>query len=533
MQMSGGRGKHRGSLAEAGRDDDTSPAAIDPRRVERLYSKVISLAPREAESVLDRECGDSPELRAAVERLLAEDRSSPATKIVGPPIGSGPIQKQALIPDSARVGRYLVLRHMAAGGMGDIYIAYDESLDRKIAVKLLRPSQISEWSLRREAQALARLSHPNVVQVYDIGRYEEQPFVAMEFVNGVPLNQWLSAEPRSPEAILRMFIQCGRGLVVAHEAGLIHRDFKPANVVVGEDGRPRVLDFGIVSGPSIDPEPARLDDLMAGTPQYMAPEQISGAPATAATDQFGFAVALYRALYGQAPFGGDGVVAMQANVLLGAVQPPPPGKAPDWVAPIVLRALSHDASARHASLADMLGEIERRLPRDSDLDPNVGRTARLALAFAIVVVAATILVIAQLRGGFAHITRREFMVVPSAVFSLTAAAVIVFRKRLLANRYGAQMSGLMLVVGATLIVHRLVAFYLGQSIPQILVVDMLALGAEFALASFLLVRWFAACAGLMFLGSMAAMLFPHWATPAMIVASFSSLAIGLLGTQKD
>jgi serine/threonine-protein kinase len=514
-----------------------STAEVDSRRVEDLYAALVTLESSEADRILDRECANAPEIRAAVERLLTAHRNAPATRVAGRSADfTGPIQERPapIIPDSARVGRYVVLRHIAAGGMGDVYVAYDESLDRKIALKLLRPSQISDWSLRREAQALARLSHPNVVQVHDIGYYDGQPFVAMELVNGVPLSEWLTGEVRTAEAILRMFVQCGRGLVAAHEAGLVHRDFKPANVVVGDDGRARVLDFGIVTGPSVDPDPASgASELLAGTPQYMSPEQLSGEAATAASDQFSFAVALYRALYGEAPFAGDGLVAMHANVRVGAVRPPPAGKAPEWVAPLLLRALSHAPSARHSSLAEMLEAIERRLPRDPELDPKTTRPARLALAFAIIVVAVGILVGAQIRGGFAKITAREFMVIPTVAFGITAGGALLFRKRLLANRYGARMTGFMLVATSTLIAHRLLALHLGESFSQILSVDMLALGFELLLGSLFLVRWFAFCAGLMFLGSLTAAFVPHLATPAMIVASLGSLTLALPMMQRD
>lgn len=511
-----------------------STETVDPRRVESLYSAVMMLTAEEASRILDMECGDAPALRAAVERMLAEDKNTPPTRILDTPREGTPSvvvdKKSALgVPDSARLGRYIVLRHIAAGGMGDIYVAYDDSLDRRIAVKLLRPSVISDLSLRREAQALARLSHPNVVQVYDIGEYEGQPFVAMELVNGVQLNQWLAAGGRDWEAILRMFVQCGRGLVAAHEAGFVHRDFKPANVVVGDDGRARVLDFGIVSGPSADPESARtLDALMAGTPQYMSPEQLAGEAATAASDQFSFAVSLYRALYAMPPFPGDDVGQMQTNVRNGAVRPPPPGKAPDWVAPILLRALARNSSARYPSLSSMLDEIERHLPRDPDLDPNTSRPARLALALAIIAVVAAILVGAQIRGGFANITPLEFLVVPSSIVGLTAFSMVVFRKRLVTNRYGARMSGVVMLAATTMIAHRLLALHLGQSIRQTLVVDMLMLGFELALAALLFARWFAACAGLMFLGSLVAAFNLPWATAAIIVAFFGSFAIGLV-----
>jgi serine/threonine-protein kinase len=525
--------------------------AFDPKDADRLFSAVERLGPVEIERILDRECRDAPELRAAVERLLADrqppsaPRSDPESptfvepssrRIIsaGKPSPSSPTLARAELPDGARLGRYVILRHIAAGGMGDVYVAYDESLDRKVAIKLLRSSDFSEWSLRREAQALARLSHPNVVQVYDIGHHQGQPFVAMEFVSGVTLSEWLTSKVRPPNDILRMFIQCGRGLVAAHESGLVHRDFKPANVVVGDEGRARVLDFGIVTGPSVDPASSPdLDSLKAGTPQYMSPEQLIGEQATAASDQFSFCVSLYRALYGQRPFLGEKLAELQANVVGGKIQTPPSGKAPDWVTPILTRGLAREASARHPSLAALLSAIEARLPQSPGLDPNASRSARRLVAATIILVAAFLLAGARFLGMFATVTPRDLLVVPSAVLVITATGAIVFRKQILANRYGGQVCGVMFVVCATMLLHRLMALQLDLPIPHVLAVDMLVIACELSLAGLLLVRWFAACATPMFVGAIVATFFPHLAIVGMIASSFTALGLALLGTQKD
>lgn len=243
------------------------------------------------------------------------------------------------------IGRFLVVRRLGEGGMGVVYSAYDEDLDRKIAVKVYDPQRVEDANearrrLLREAQAMAKLSHPNVVQVYEVGTVGEHVFVAMEFVKGMTLRHWLREKARSVEEIVAVFRQAGLGLCAAHASGIVHRDFKPDNVLIGDDGRTRVLDFGIahatspegaaagdtipVLSNSIPPRPsdyASAETLDAphsnsgplytpltqpgqilGTPAYMSPEQLRGYATDARTDQFSFSIALYEALYGERPF---------------------------------------------------------------------------------------------------------------------------------------------------------------------------------------------------------------------------------------
>ncbi len=151
--------------------------------------------------------------------------------------------------ESARIGRFAVLRTLGEGGMGVVYSAYDEELDRRVALKLLRPgrdnSPRNQARMQREARAMAKLSHPNVVQVYEVGRFEEQVFLAMEFVQGRTLGAWLKAEPRGWQEVLQILVQAGRGLHAAHESGIIHGDFKPDNILIDAEERARVLDFGL------------------------------------------------------------------------------------------------------------------------------------------------------------------------------------------------------------------------------------------------------------------------------------------------
>ncbi|MCP3961572.1 MAG: serine/threonine protein kinase [bacterium] len=297
---------------------------------------------------------------------------------------------EAGLDRGASLGRYVVLDLVGSGGMGVIYSAYDPDLDRRVALKILRAerfaaSQAEEARERllREAKALARLAHPNVVAVHDVGVVGGQVFVAMEFIEGIDLKTWLRQEKRGWREILRLFAQAGKGLAAAHRAGLTHRDFKPANVMLGDDGRVRVLDFGLAIPRDDGAVPAgtgaedlsgsgsgsRTDRLtrtgrVAGTPAYMAPEQYDDPAVTAACDQFSFCVALWEALYDQLPFAGKERGEVLDNMRAGRLRAVPRNtQAPAWLRKAVARGLAADPADRHPSLEALLTALERKPPR--------------------------------------------------------------------------------------------------------------------------------------------------------------------------
>ncbi len=260
------------------------------------------------------------------------------------------------------LGRYILLDPIGRGGMGVVYAAYDPELDRRVAVKLLRSHEQAHGAARlsREAQAIARVTHPNVVTVHDVGTFEGGVFVAMELIDGDDLRRWLRESERSITEILEVFRQAGEGLAAAHRAGLIHRDFKPANVLVGRDGTAKVVDFGLARQVEGGLDTNELRELaerleasgsrslgsleqgltrtgaLLGTPAYMAPEQHARGPLDARADQFSFCVALYEALLRQRPFDGMGRVALAIQTNRGEVRPPPRGTA---VPARILRAI--------------------------------------------------------------------------------------------------------------------------------------------------------------------------------------------------
>ncbi|MFP2906136.1 protein kinase domain-containing protein [Pyxidicoccus sp. 3LFB2] len=225
--------------------------------------------------------------------------------------------REPVLPPGTRLGPYVLHELLGAGGMGVVYAAEDPRLGRRVALKLLHPLRAGAESenrtrLLREAQAMARLSHPNVLPVFELGTADGRDFLAMEWVEGTTLGGWLRARERSWREVLELFLAAGAGLAAAHRAGLVHRDFKPANVLVGLDGRPRVTDFGlarqgasapehVLPGPTDATGVATLTGAVAGTPAYMSPEQRAGRPVDARSDQYSFCVALHEALHGERP----------------------------------------------------------------------------------------------------------------------------------------------------------------------------------------------------------------------------------------
>ncbi len=277
-----------------------------------------------------------------------------------------------------RLGHHVLLYVLGRGGMGIVYAAYDEKLDRKVAIKLLlgRGGPTVQRRLAREAQALARLSHPNVVQIYEIGEYQDLAFLVMEFIDGVTLKDFLAEAPRSRTQVLTTFAAAGRGLAAAHVQGLIHRDFKPENVMIRRDGRVVVMDFGLARGADthehdpfpLEPGLERSNELsqqltltgnLTGTPSYMAPEQFLGAETDARTDQFSFCIALWEALYGERPFRGDNLGALLLAVTEGERVEPSQGDVPMWLRRVLERGLAREPAARWPAMPDLLAALER------------------------------------------------------------------------------------------------------------------------------------------------------------------------------
>jgi eukaryotic-like serine/threonine-protein kinase len=289
----------------------------------------------------------------------------------------GAVVATSTLEPGVRLGRYTLLHALGSGAMGIVYAAHDARLDRRVALKLLRRDLALrapnvKARLLREAQAIARLAHPNVVTVYDAAVIDDDVVIAMELVSGGTLAGLLRARGAGMRARLELFLQAGQGLAAAHEAGIVHRDFKPDNVLVTEGGRALVSDFGLAQITAGEPSAGAPRDEAAalvvtrtgarlGTPAYMAPEQHAGLATDARTDQFSFCVALHEALYGERPFVGATPAALSCAVSLGAVRPAPRGsRVPTRVRRALLRGLSVDPAARYPSMIDLLADLAPR-----------------------------------------------------------------------------------------------------------------------------------------------------------------------------
>jgi tetratricopeptide (TPR) repeat protein len=284
----------------------------------------------------------------------------------------------ALLAEGTEVGRYVVGAPIGAGAMGTVYEAHDPELDRPVALKLLRHAPGSEAERERrearllgEARGLAQLHHPNVVAIYDVGRHDEGVFMAMERLRGQTLQAWLGT-PRPWAEVRKVFVQAAKGLAACHAAGLMHRDLKPANVMLTDDGRVVVIDFGLVKATTTTSDPgsqplgkgweslvATADGSRVGTPAYMAPEQLSRGEADARSDQFALCVALYEALFGRSPFPGDTVAARAAALMLDPPRSPPDDTpVPRRIVTAVMRGLARDPDDRHPSIDALIEALE-------------------------------------------------------------------------------------------------------------------------------------------------------------------------------
>lgn len=309
---------------------------------------------------------------------------------------SGPIEPGLV------VGRYVIEERLGLGAAGEVFAARDTELHRRVALKMLHPAgqdSVAEERLRREARAMARAAHPNTVAVYEVGTFRDRLFIAMELVDGRTLDEWLRARKRGWREVVRMLIQAGEGLVAAHDRGLVHRDFKPSNVLIDVAGRARVSDFGLVktdgdervAAGSAEPSPHEIHLTQAGavlgTPAYMSPEQHRGEAVGPRADQFSFCVALYEAVLGVRPFAGTTYAEVRASVLAGRPAEPESGlRMPSALERLVVRGLAADPQHRHSTLRDLLLRLKRLVGR---------RRRRAAIA-----VASTALLVVAFAGGW-------------------------------------------------------------------------------------------------------------------------------------
>lgn len=294
------------------------------------------------------------------------------------PTADRPEQEDSLAIVGTTIDRFEILELLGEGGMGRVYRARDPQLQRDVALKLL-VERDAEARLLREARAMARIVHPNILPIFDVGRHADGLFIAMELVEGQTLRSWLRAEPRSVPEVLAVIVAAGRGLQAAHAAGLVHRDFKPSNVMVGDDGRVRVMDLGlarltgesstsVVSSPiaaSSHDDSLTRSGAVAGSPPYMAPEQHRGAPTDASSDQYAFSVTLWESLMGKRPFRARTYPELVAAKHRGAPELPTELRIPAGLRAVLRRGLAVAPNDRFPSMEALLDELGRQLPHRS------------------------------------------------------------------------------------------------------------------------------------------------------------------------
>jgi len=324
-------------------------------------------------------------------RAVANDATGQATASAGATETAADTDSTDSVSIPMRIDRYVVTGELGRGGAGVVFRAHDDKLQRPVALKLLRPNgdtkreaDSSRARLVREAHALAKLAHPNAVTVYDAGNHRGDVYIAMELVDGPTFRDWLRERDRDRRDILRILIEAGRGLAAAHAAGFVHRDFKPGNVLLGADGRPRVADFGLAralagpdeTAPDADAPPGdnldasdtqrsttRVDEvteagLIMGTPPYMAPEQLISGAVGPAADQYAFCLTAYEALAGRRPFRQKSVLA-QARAKLAGDLPPLPAEVPAAIERAIARGLEPRPEDRWPSMNALLAELVR------------------------------------------------------------------------------------------------------------------------------------------------------------------------------
>ena len=411
-----------------------------------------------------------------------------------------------------RLGRFVLLRLLGTGGMGSVFAAYDEQLDRKVALKLLHQPATAQSDQRlrvlREAQAMARVSHPNVVHVYDVGEIGGRIFIAMEFIDGSTLAAWQGAQPRTWQQTLHLYLQAGNGLLAAHKNGLVHRDFKPDNVLVDRDNRVRVADFGLArlhdqtpssstkseGTPGLVGAPLTRAGSICGTPGYMSPEQYRGDKIDSRSDQFSFCVALYEALFQQLPFAGDTIAEQAANVLAGRLLLPRDNRSvPTAIHGALMRGLSIDPEERFANMSELL----TALAEDAEPDPAADRSTRrqfIALFLALTMLVAS--------AGFAIYQRSTLTVRTGVVLAaLTVLAnlglAIGFRRSLKVNSFHRGVVYLMLLCHGTWFGVRCLGFALQLKLVQLIPIDLMVSGGLYAIISYQYLPrlwWWAGCA---------------------------------------
>lgn len=388
---------HGESLATSGtRVSGRGMNADDYKKLKDIFQAAVELPPEERSAYLDERCPDDPDIRAEIDRLLNSYESSfledPAVGVLGAALDSG-------LQSGATIGHYRILSKIGSGGMGEVYLAEDGKLGRRVAIKLL-PETLTEDEdrLRRfeqEARTASALNHPNILTVFEIGDIGKTLYIATEYIDGETLRSRLNRGRLSVSESLEIAIQCASALVAAHEEGIIHRDIKPENIMLRRDGLVKVLDFGLakLSPPAAKPAgPDIVHDatterhvhtapgVIMGTVQYMSPEQTRGRATDPRTDIWSLGCVLYEMLAGRAPFVGESSADLIAEIV--KVRPAPFSNGhsdiPQSLSNLVDRMLEKEAEARYQSSGELVSEL-KALRRDLEVRLEIAHVTRLSL----------------------------------------------------------------------------------------------------------------------------------------------------------
>lgn len=480
---------------------------LDPREVEALFEAAIDQGHDHRRAFLEARCAGRPELFQEVWSLLQHDGAAQGGFLEGSAVVLS-AHDEPLRP-GARVGRFTVLSEAGKGGMGVVYAAYDAELDRRVALKLIAPGVLDPEGrarLVREAQVMARLSHPNVVPIYEIGEHGRGVFVAMEFVDGRTLRGFCGEAPRAWEVVLAAAIQAGSGLSAAHRAGLVHRDVKPDNILIGKDGRARIADFGIAclrreegyhpsdgdlgagapaSAPGDDAPRAAVTaaSVFLGTPAYMAPEQAEGLPATMKSDQWSFCATVYEALYGELPFEGGDLHERLDRARRGLLRPPPPGsKVPSWVRSALARGLRARPEERWPRLDDLLKALSDQLAKSAELDLKVSRRERVRFGVVIGAFGVAMAVIGL--GRLVPVVRPAHLLGIGCVSALVGFSLLrLFRHAFSKNAVNQRIGHVVKVLLGVMLFQRALAVVTDEPVERTVATSLLLFAAVYATAA--------------------------------------------------
>lgn len=505
-----------------------------------------TLAPSERAAFLNKACGTDTELRELLERRMSTRVLAHHDTVPRDTSEPGPVF--ARVDTAHTIGRFAVLRQIGKGGMGEVWLAYDEALNRKVAIKLLQPKSNhghGRTRLTREAQAMAQLSHPNVAAVHEVGAVGDRVFIAMEYIDGPTLGEWCQDESRTSLNILDMYLQSGRGLSAAHHAGLIHRDFKPSNVIVGHSGRARVLDFGLarLDGDSIADradvaahnitetqalsQSLTMEGMMMGTPLYMSPEQYRGDSVDARSDQFNFCVALYEAMFDVPPFTSESLwlnrtAKEQGDIARPAVLDPEL----ESLRKIIVRGLATHPDERWSSMDEL---IERLVAHRDSRDLAVSfRQSLMFLGFFAGTTVVSALVVWSLVDDLTRLKPRDTIVIAIGILAIISVPMVFMRRLWMDNLFIRKLiySGLATIV--VLIVHRIVSVPLDTSVHYILVGDLLLMTSSSAICAITLSPWMWLVSLLFFALAAIAALHPLAATLCITMGPSALIPLGIV-----